>query len=333
MGRAKLKVDGVFEGGGVRGIGLVGAISVVEEAGYEFVNLAGTSSGAIVAVLLAAGYSAAELKQAVNSLDFASFQDPPLIGRIPGIGPLFDLIFRNGLYEGDVFLKLMRKMLAEKHIHTFRDLILPEFANDERYRFKVRLIASDISRGKMLVLPQDIKDYGMVPEDLEVALAIRMSMSFPFFFIPVELKKCYIVDGGMLSNFPVELFDSEGMPEWPTFGFKLVVSDQSSPEQFVRHPIRGPLSQLAAMFSTAVEAHDAYYLANDKYVRTIPIDALNMQPMDFVLSDQQKEDLYQSGRKAAREFLATWDFEAYKAMYRNGQPVPTRRKLVTPTRS
>src|SRR6266567_2905888 len=207
MERVQLKVDGVFEGGGVRGIGLVGAISVIEEAGYEFVNLAGTSAGAIVATLLAAGYTAAELKQAINSLDFASFQDSPLIGRIPGVGALLNLIFHNGLYEGDVFLNLMRKMLAEKQVYTFRDLLLPEFADDDRYRFKVRLIASDISRGRMLILPQDIKDYGMAPEDLEVALAIRMSMSFPFFFMPVELKKSYIVDGGILSNFPVELFD------------------------------------------------------------------------------------------------------------------------------
>jgi NTE family protein len=262
MKRELLKVDGVFEGGGVKGIGLVGAVSVIEEAGYEFVNLAGTSAGAIVATLLAAGYTAVELKQIINSLDFASFQDLTPLGRITGLGPIFNLLFRKGLYEGDVLLNLMRKLLAEKHIHTFRDLLLPEFANEDRYRFKVRLIASDISRGRMLVLPQDIKDYDMVPEDLEVALAIRMSMSYPFFFIPVELKKCYIVDGGMLSNFPVELFDSPGTPEWPTFGFKLVMSDQASPEQFVRHPITGPFSQLAAMFYTAMEAHDAYYLAS-----------------------------------------------------------------------
>jgi NTE family protein len=328
MKHEPLKVDGVFEGGGVRGIALVGAVSVIEEAGYEFVNLAGTSAGAIVATLLAAGYTTAELKQIINGLDFASFQDLSPLGRITGVGPIFNLLFRKGLYEGDVLLNLMRKLLAEKHIHTFRDLLLPEFANEDRYRFKVRLIASDISRGRMLVLPQDIRDYDMVPEDLEVALAIRMSISYPFFFIPIELKKCYIVDGGMLSNFPVELFDSPGIPEWPTFGFKLVISDQASPEQFVRHPITGPLSQLAAMFSTAMEAHDAYYLANAKFVRTIPIDSLTIQSTDFNLNEQQKEALYQSGRKAAQDFLATWDFEAYKKAYRSSQPVPTRRELV-----
>src|SRR5215470_7322391 len=56
------QLDGVFEGGGVRGVGLVGALSVIEDAGYEFVNLAGSSAGAIVATLIAAGYGAADIK-------------------------------------------------------------------------------------------------------------------------------------------------------------------------------------------------------------------------------------------------------------------------------
>jgi predicted acylesterase/phospholipase RssA len=51
-----------FEGGGVKGIGLVGAVAVAEERGYQWVNVGGTSAGAIVAFLLAAGYSASEIK-------------------------------------------------------------------------------------------------------------------------------------------------------------------------------------------------------------------------------------------------------------------------------
>ncbi|HAU31286.1 MAG: Putative esterase of the alpha-beta hydrolase superfamily [Desulfotomaculum sp. 46_80] len=53
-----INADGVFEGGGVKGIGLVGAVAGIEEAGYEFENMAGTSVGAIVAALLAVDYKA-----------------------------------------------------------------------------------------------------------------------------------------------------------------------------------------------------------------------------------------------------------------------------------
>ena len=80
----------------------------------------------------------------------------------------------------------------------------------EKYEYKLRIIATDITKKKMLVLPQDIKDYGQDPATLEVARAVRMSMSYPFFFEAVPLNGSLIVDGGVVSNFPVELFDLKG---------------------------------------------------------------------------------------------------------------------------
>ena len=68
-------VDLVFEGGGLKGIALVGAYSVLEERGYRPQNIAGTSAGAIVAALLAAGYTAAELRQIIMECDLNSFKD------------------------------------------------------------------------------------------------------------------------------------------------------------------------------------------------------------------------------------------------------------------
>src|SRR5262249_57234663 len=76
MGQQPKRFDGVFEGGGVKGIGLVGALAAIEKAGYEAVNVAGTSAGAIVASLYAAGYTAAELKPIIMGLDFNQLTDP-----------------------------------------------------------------------------------------------------------------------------------------------------------------------------------------------------------------------------------------------------------------
>src|SRR5215210_7505303 len=83
-------VDLVFEGGGLKGIALVGAYSVLEERGYRPQNIAGTSAGAIVAALLAAGYTAAELRQTItecdlNSKDRARKNWLPLFPRIVSI--------------------------------------------------------------------------------------------------------------------------------------------------------------------------------------------------------------------------------------------------------
>ncbi len=70
------QANGVFEGGGVKGIGLVGALQRAEEYGVEFVAVGGTSAGSIVAALYAAGYTAAEMKTILMELDFTDLLDP-----------------------------------------------------------------------------------------------------------------------------------------------------------------------------------------------------------------------------------------------------------------
>jgi len=333
MAANEYRLDGVFEGGGVKGIALVGAVSVVEEAGYSFVNLAGTSAGAIVATLLAAGYTAGELKTVLMDLDFSRLTDAGPLGTVPLIGSLVksvNLLTRLGIYEGDYLLGFMREKLAAKHIRTFADLQMPQF-DDARYRFKVRVIASDITRGRLLALPQDIADYGERPEAMEVALAVRMSMSIPFFFKPVRFRakaQTYlIVDGGLLSDFPVWLFDAPGLPEWPTFGFRLSATGDPT---MIRHPVAGPLSALAAMFSTAVEAHDARYIKDRDFVRTIAVNTTEYSSTNFALTQADKDALYEAGCEAARQFLQTWDFAQYVAEYRSGKPLPSRHARLLP---
>jgi NTE family protein len=319
------KLDAVFEGGGVKGVALIGAASVVEEAGYSFENLAGTSAGAIVATLLAAGYSAAELKPIIMSINFTQFEDASWFGKIPLIGPTYEMIRNLGLYRGDDFLNTMRKLLDAKGVHTFRDLIMPN-QEDPRYRYKVRVVASDISRGRMVVLPQDIRDYHQDPDDVEVALAVRMSMSIPYFFQPITLKNpvgqtCYIVDGALLSNFPVELFDEPDPPSWPTFGFCLVPPNAPpASDQPVINQVGGPITMLWSMFMTATEAHDAQAASIPSVsARTIKIDDLNISPIDFNLTALQNAALYDSGRAAAKAFLDHWSFPDYITQFRSGQ--------------
>lgn len=316
-----LKADAVFEGGGVKGIGLVGALEVAEKQGYQWVNVAGTSAGAIVAALVASGYTATEIKDIMDRLDYRKFQDPGIVDSIPVIGPLISLGIEKGIYEGKYLHDLLTDYLAQKGVKTFGDLVIPEYAQEERYRYRLQVIASDVSRGRMLVLPRDAQKYGMSPDELSVALAVRMSMSIPFFFEPVTLKdadtgqESYIVDGGLLSNYPIWLFDTPGPnPEWPTFGFRLVEGEEGP--KTVRHQIRGPLSLLAALFFTAMEAHDARYIEDQDWVRTIPIPSEGVSGTDFDLSEQAADRLYQSGRKAAEDFFSQWDFERYVAAYR-----------------
>jgi NTE family protein len=329
MSEAVERVDAIFEGGGVKGIALIGAAAVVEATGYRFYNLAGTSAGAIVAALLGAGYTASELQPILMDLDFSRLLAPAtLLHRIPFIGDYLGILTDLGMYKGDAFLHRMREWLAAKGVKTFGDLVMPG-ETETRYRFKVHVVASDISRGHMLILPDDAQAYGIAPERLEVALAVRMSMSIPYFFTPVRVtntlgQRCDIVDGGLLSNFPIELFDTPppAVPAWPTFGFALV-SDPTDPTADLRveYQIHGPLTLFAALFHTAVVAHDAHAMElPDVAARTIRIDDLGIPPTEFDLTQAQKVALYASGEAAARAFLASWDFEQYKARFRSGAP-------------
>jgi NTE family protein len=315
--------DAVFEGGGVKGIGLVGAVAVAEERGYQWESVAGTSAGAIVASLLAAGYTAVELKAVLDELDYTRFKDKSLIDNIPLAGQLVSLIFEKGIYEGDYFINWIRSLLKEKGVNTFGDLLLPEYENDKDFRFKLRVIASDLSRHSMLVLPGDIEQYGVNPEDLDVALAVRMSMSLPFFYEPVKIKNMttnrdsYIVDGGVLSNFPVWLFDTPGVTtSWPTFGFKLVEPETEGGYW----NIKGPISLLTALFSTMMEAHDARYIKNMNFARTIAIPTLGIGTAEFDLSKERSEALYQSGRQAAEKFFDTYDHDTFVRRFLVGVP-------------
>jgi NTE family protein len=298
-------------------------VEVTEQKGYKFSNVAGTSAGAIVAAFVAAGYSSDEMKDIMFSLDYRKFQDAGVISSIPLLGKPLSVLFTKGLYKGDYFEHWIRDLLAQKNIRTFGDLVVPESELAPRWRYKLQVVTSDISRGRLIVLPWDATDYGIEPDELDVARAVRMSMSIPYFYKPVVLKgkwghSLHLVDGGVLSNYPVWLFDAEAdnaASLWPTVGYKLVEPDEGKPRE-----IRGPISLLTALFATMMEAHDARYIKDENFMRTIPIETLGIQTTDFDMTTEKKEALYESGRNAAADFFSRWNVEKYQASIQTHHP-------------
>lgn len=327
-----MKTDAVFEGGGVKGIGLVGAVSEIEKAGYEFENLAGTSAGAIVAALLAVDYSAAEIKKELEQLDYNRFKDEGFLDKLGFIGKGLSIGFEYGVYEGDYFEQWFEGLLLVKGKTTFGE-IRTEYP-EEKYKYKLQVIASDITDRRLLVLPGDLKDFGYDPDQFSISRAIRMSMSIPLFFEPVKLEDSsgrthFIVDGGLLSNYPVWLLDDpKGKPSWPTFGFKLmepksIKREMKKPGQ---NPINNPIKYLKAIIDTMMEAHDNYHIskADGDFDRTIGIPTVvningnkkEIKTTDFDITHDESMALYANGEKAAREFLKKWKFDEWKKGYR-----------------
>ena len=310
-------INAVFEGGGVKGIGLVGAVSVTEEQGYHFGNVAGTSAGSIVSSLIAAGYTGVELKGILDSLDYEKFKDKDFLDKLPLFGPIASVGFEKGLFEGKFFENWLKELLEAKGIRTFGDLINEEEQDNPKLRYKLQVVAADCTRGEMLILPGDIQRYGILPDSLGVARAVRMSMSIPFFFEPIKLQDAatgemsYIVDGGVLSNYPVGIFDDETIEDpRPTLGYKLVEPGEGKPRE-----IKGPISLFSALFSTMMEAHDARYIQDHNFARTIPIKTLGVGTTDFGITKEKSGALYESGREAATDFFERWDFGKWKKKY------------------
>ncbi len=325
-----LKADAVFEGGGVKGIGLVGAVSEIEKAGYAFENLAGTSAGAIVASLLAVGYSATEIKSEMGRLNYNDFKDEGLLDKLGIIGKGLSIGFEYGIYEGEYFEAWLEKLLQAKGKTKFGDIrtAYPE----ERYKYKLQVIAADITERKLLVLPGALRDFGLNPDDFSISRAVRMSMSIPVFFEPVKLgdssgRTHFIVDGGVLSNYPIWLLDDNtSNPAWPTFGFKLIEPGKRTPKGPDRNPINNPVSFLKAIMGTMMDAHDSYHISKSKgdYDRTIGISTVvsvngietEIKTTDFDITKEESDALFKNGEKTSKEFLRTWDFEQWKQTYR-----------------
>jgi NTE family protein len=337
--RERQFADLVFEGGGVKGIGLAGAYAALVKENFEAKSVAGTSAGAITAALVAAGYTPAELDDVLLHVPFESFKDESFGDRLPG-GHVLSVLKDRGIYEGKAFHRWMAGLLEKKGITKFGQLVNPD-AESEDQRYRLRVIASDVTHRRMLVLPNDAEHLGIDPDEMEIAYAVRMSMSIPIFFEPVIHKnpqtkeEHLIVDGGMLSNFPVWLFDREGaVPRWPTFGMLLVEPDPKVPIGHrlpdAHHGVeRGSLiDYIKSLAETMMEAHDRLYVEKANFARTIAIPTLGVGTTEFDITPERVRALYESGFDAATAFLADWDFDAYIEQFRQGKEHSRRADIV-----
>ena len=290
-------IDGVFSGGGLKGFALVGAYQVLEEKGYRFKSVAGTSAGAIIASFIAAGYTAKEIEVLLDELDLTTLLDSRLSKLPIPFLKWIHLYFRLGLYQGKELERWFLEKLADKGVYSFSDLP----------KGSLKIVASDLSNGRMMVLPDDLDNYGIVEDTFPVARAVRMSCGIPFFFEPVRLKigtgETIVVDGGVLSNFPMWIFDNEnGKTDRPVLGLKL----SQSQDEIEGRDIKNAIQLFEALFSTMKNAHDEKYISrkHEKNIVFIPVE--NYSATQFDLDEKTKLELIDIGRERTDLFLNMW---------------------------
>lgn len=200
------RIGVVLGGGGARGAAHIGVLRELERLRVPVDAIAGTSMGAIVGGLYAAGMTPQEIEELVANLDWAEvFQDAPrredLSYRRKQDDVDFPVDFElglnrgrlqlpKGLIQGQKLSPLLRELTLEvAHISDFDELPTP-----------FRAVASDIETGEPVVLAEG-----------DLTLAIRASMSAPGFFAPVVVEDRMLVDGGLVGNLPIETIKDMGV--------------------------------------------------------------------------------------------------------------------------
>jgi NTE family protein len=274
----------VFEGGGVRGLCYVGALQAVEEAGLrpQVKAVAGTSAGAITAALIAMGYSADELRQELLGMRLGMFEDGLLTGPIR-------VITHYGFFRGDTFLHWMRDRVQQKvgnRTATFKQV-------HAKTGIDLRVVVCNLSTRSPQVLSHTASP------DMELALGVRMSMSIPLFFAAVRDQGQVFVDGGTVWNYPLTVFDADH-PEHTTLGFHL----GARPGHPAPAKIDDVIDYDRALYESLINVQSFLIeLDPDAAKRSVFIDHLGVNPVDFAIDTATKQALVKSGYDAAKAFL------------------------------
>jgi NTE family protein len=264
-----------------------------------------------------------------------------------GVQVIDNMVEDLGLNPGRVFQKWLSTHLKHNGIRTLEDLnkrirTLPkslQLRSGKKMSLKaadpkIAVVSADISTETKVVFPEMAALYFKDPLTVDPAVFVRASMSIPGFFHPLRVRnlpkgpaaqqrwdemagyrgrlpgEVYFVDGGIMSNFPIDLFHSSGVPTAPTFGVKLG-TDRAAP-----HIIRKPSQMLGAVFNSARHCADYDFLIKNPDYRRI-MGYINTGPhnwLNFFIEDKAKIDLFARGVETAVHFLQTFDWKTYKAL-------------------
>ncbi|MEH6453563.1 MAG: patatin-like phospholipase family protein [Psychromonas sp.] len=324
----------VFEGGGVKGIAYVGVMKVLEDKGIleNIKRVGGTSAGSINALLFAAGYTVPQTQKELQKLNFNDFKDDSW-GVIRDTNRLLD---EYGLYKGDHFKTWIGELLKQKKLNadiTFKGL-------KEKTGKELFVYCSNLST-----------NFGEIysPEHtprMRVVDAVRRSMSIPLFFRAIrDDREDVFVDGGVINNYPVKLFDREKylenrdllrIPDYyesenqklaskakkishyiynkETLGFRLdsgkeiaIFRDGEEPQH---NKIDNFLDYTWQLLNTIMAVQDSQHLHSDDWQRTVYVNTLGVSTIDFNLSDKRKKELITSGKDAAIKYFEWWEDKA-----------------------
>ncbi len=260
----------VIKGGGVKGLAFAGALLELENH-FSFETFAGTSAGAITAVLMGVGYKPSELLEILDKKDFNEFKDASIIKGI------INFIRTKGFYPGDEIENWINQLLKKKLPEKLNEISLEELPTH------TIVYSSRINDGTLIF------DSKKQRKETHVAFATRCSMSIPYFFSPKLVDGIRVYDGGARNNFPLKLF-METYPTKPVIGLYLINGTKKG------GLVIGELSNIA------MDGEEVPIVENN-LDKVVVIDPRPIKTTDFNLTPKKKELLVLSGRLGALRFI------------------------------
>lgn len=302
----KRPVNLVLESGGVKVIGELGAIRVLEEDGYRFSRIAGTSGGAIIAGLLTAGMEPERIIQRLKTLDITEFAKAIAAENTRSwIHAGLSVIRQRWVDDGSNLEAWLEKELAELGVHTFADLKMPRWRGRQlspHKRYRLVVMTTDLKSGETIRLPWDYHKLGLDPDTQSVAKAIRASASIPFLYQPVEIGGRQLIDGVITSPYPIEIFDDDTRHR--TIGIIVTGIKRAGKAKRVSGDSEHPINLTRALLRINRERVERLQ-DGDTYnaARTIQIDTGRVNDLHFAINRDEQVELIYNGQKAAKQFL------------------------------
>ena len=280
------KVGLVLSGGGAKGFAHIGVLKEIEKAGIQIDYIGGTSMGAIIGGLYAAGYSAAQIEKIIVETDFFTLlqdvyprRSKPFFEKEHGEKHAVVLPVNKGkiglpkgVSKGQNVLGFLNYLLSPvDSIKDFSKLPIPFFC-----------IATDVETGLQIKLTK-----GSLP------LSLRASGSFPTLLDPVELNNKLLIDGGIANNFPIE--------EMRKTGVDIIIGVDVQAKLFNKENIKSAIDVLNQISSYQM------YRNSSKEIKKADV-YIHPDIYDYsVVSFEKANEILLKGKEKAKEFTAVFD--------------------------
>lgn len=323
----------VFEGGGIWGVAYLGVLDYMYQNNWmgSVSRVAGTSAEAVTACITSFNRPFQTIKNITSSLDYKKIlqrSDMDQLKWIPedvrkfiddlfgDMNCLYRLVHNYGWFSTDYFYSWIQEVIAgqfdgrkKKPPYTFADFKNTNIHKQQSPFFDLYIIGTNLS-----MKTWEVYSYETTP-DMEVAEAVRISMSIPLIFEAVRnvTKDAYgnsltniLCDGGVMNNYPLGLFDAVDYNTYPYQGINLDTLGVRFLGNLVHTSINNLLEYIESLLHITTYIQQENYEANPlNKERSIIIDPSNINPIDFDIStgDERYQFLYNQGYKAASAFF------------------------------